>query len=77
MENMGIKKFVSELNRLNPSIKFRVSEQHYSTIVVDASKGTYLNVTVPAGYYLDGQYVTNKHNTDTGLYEQFLFEAAN
>lgn len=74
MENMGVKKIVAELRRLNPTINWiGVDVRGFPEIIYpmcdDCTK-----FNLPEGYYYNEkqQELTNKHNTTSGSYESFM-----
>lgn len=72
IENLGKEKLIKELNKLNPRINARNSNECEQVILVDA--GVIPNdLTYPDGYYFSEKLgITNKHNTTSGMYEYFL-----
>lgn len=72
MENMGVQKLTKELKKLNPHINIRsITDAYPATIIARCSDCSKL--TLPAGYYFsDKNGLTNKHNTTSGLYENFI-----
>lgn len=73
MENIGIKRFVTELRILNPTSKFK--KYDYEVFGVIASDTPASELKLPEGYYFSSKNgITNKHNTESGLYECFDFD---
>ena len=73
MENIGASKMLNELKCLNPEIEFEMKDYCYPVLIfgtVPADK-----LVLPDGYYYnDKNGITNKHNTESGIYETFTYE---
>lgn len=73
---MGIQKLVKELKKLNPNVAMLVDDDSYPSIIV-AKCQSCEDLKLPAGYYCNEKNsLTNKHNTDSGLYENFVLMTA-
>lgn len=71
MENVGIRKLTKKLKQLNPGIDIYFKDETYpATIIAKCSDCSQLHL--PEGYYRnDKNGLTNKHNTNSGMYESF------
>ncbi len=72
MENLGIQKLVKELKRLNPSVDVRCKSDIYPAIIIARCSDCAL-LSLPTGYYYSAKNgLTNKHNTESGQYENYM-----
>lgn len=72
IENLGKEKLIKELNKLNPGINARNSNEYEQVILVDTGVIPN-NLKYPEGYYFSEKLgINNKHNTTSGMYEYFL-----
>lgn len=70
MENIGVKKMVSELKKLNPGVSVRYDCDTWPAMIITSSARDTLKY--PDGYYWNAKNgLTNKHNTASGMYECF------
>lgn len=70
MENMGILKFSTALQKLNPSVCLVYDMEIFPAIIYCDCEPRKL--ILPKGYYYSEKNgITNKHNTKTGMYEVF------
>ena len=75
MENMGIAKMKEELIRLNPGVKLDVRDHTVSPVITIYGNVVGTNLNLPYGYYYnDKNGITNKHNTESGVYESFMYQ---
>ncbi len=71
MENMGIRKLTKELKRLNRGTTIYCNDETHPAIII-ARCSDCSQLHLPNGYYCnDKNGLTNKHNTDSGMYECF------
>ncbi len=71
MENMGIRKLVDELRKLNPNVDIEFKADTFPAIII-ASCSNCAELELPNGYYISCKNsLTNKHNTTSGQYELF------
>lgn len=71
-ECLGIKKMVSEINRLNPGVYAYTSIYSSLNIIFFRFKINPKTLKLPEGYYYNEKNgITNKHNTKSGSYESF------
>lgn len=76
MENMGIQKLTGELKKLNPKVEMLIDDSSYPPIIV-AKCQSCEELKLPEGYYCNEKNsLTNKHNTASGLYENFVIMTA-
>ena len=70
MENLGIKNLKRELERLNPQVKFDTADSWCTVIIFGTIAAEKLRL--PNGYYYNSKNgITNKHQTESGIYESF------
>lgn len=72
-ENLGLKKFMEELRRLNPEGRFEENDQCGNGFIF-GDVPTVLLVLPEGYYYTQKNGITNKHNTKSGMYETFPYE---
>ncbi len=71
VENMGIRRMVEELRKLNPTGKFEVIDD----FVIQISGIEANELKLPEGYECtEKNGITNKHHTASGMYEMFPIE---
>ena len=73
MRNIGIKKMKEELVRLNPTVKFDVLDTTVSPTNIIYANVSGESLKLPNGYYYNGDTITDKGNTESGIYENFLY----
>ena len=75
MENIGIATMKKELVRLNPTVKFDVRDTSVSPIIIIYGSVPGEKLNLPNGYYYNEKNgITDKHNTGSGLYENFTYQ---
>ena len=75
MENIGLNNMMKELKALNPAVKFDVHDYSVSPVIIIFGTAPATELSFPDGYYWNEKNgVTDKHNTDSGLYECFTYE---
>lgn len=73
MVNIGIRRLATEMQVLNPRAKFR--RYDYDVFGVIVSNVPASELKLPEGYYFSSKNgITNKHNTEDGMYECFDFD---
>lgn len=73
MKNIGIAKMKEELIQLNPTVKIDVLDTTVSPINIIYANVSGESLKLPNGYYYNGDSITNKGNTEGGIYENFLY----
>lgn len=75
MENIGIAKMREELIRLNPGAKLDVRDYTVSPVITIYGNVLGASLNLPEGYYYNEKNgITNKHNTESGVYESFTYQ---
>lgn len=75
MENMGLNKMIKKLRELNPTVKFDVHDRKVSPSIIIIGTVPARELSFPNGYYWNEKNgITDKHNTDSGLYECFNYK---
>ena len=75
MENIGIKRMTQELIKLNPEVHFDVYDLSKAPVIVIFGDKPGEQLKLPKGYYYSvGDGITDKYNTESGLYEDFDYE---
>ena len=75
MENIGINNMMKELKALNPAVKFDVHDYSVSPIIIIFGTAPATELSFPEGYYWNEKNgITDKHNTNGGLYECFTYK---
>ena len=73
MSNIGINNMMKNLRALNKNGKFDINCSNFPNIIIGTIPTSKL--LLPVGYYWNEKNgITNKHNTEDGLYESFTYE---
>ena len=66
---------IKKLEELNPVVKFDVDDYSVSPIIIIFGTVPAKELSFPEGYYWSEKNgITNKHNTNSGLYECFTYK---
>lgn len=72
MENMGLKKLTAELQRLNRGANIISGVEGKPKVIFGTLDPEQL--AMPEGYYYSEKNgITNKHNTESGIYEAYQY----
>ena len=75
MENIGINKMMEELKALNPTVKFDMLDDAVCPTIIILGNVPATMLSLPQGYYWSFKNgITNKYNSNSGLYESFEYE---
>lgn len=73
MENIGAKKMMEELRRSNPQAQFEYMDAWCEPFIFGTIPAE--DLVLPNGYYYNQKNgINNKHHTESGLYECFMYE---
>lgn len=75
MENIGISNLMKELKALNPTVQFDMYDLTVSPVIIIFGTVPATELSFPNGYYWNEKNgITDKHNTGSGLYENFIYK---
>lgn len=74
MKNLGFSKFTQELKRLNKGVDLIARDFDETPIRHIIGYVPIDKINIPNGYYYNEKNgITNKYNTDDGLYESYMY----